>query len=333
MNNIIKFIVKNLQKKTRIDYYLSQIYKDLSRNKIKNLIQKNFLKINGTIITDPSKKILNGDEISLEIEEDKEVSLKPFNYELSIVFEDKDLNIINAQRIISNIRLHKDNHDVENLQKAINIAETTLANTINYVEIGKSEIEIKNFLLQQLYENGAEGIAFDPIVLAGSNSALPHGHSSNDYFLKDGDCLLFDFGAVVNGYNSDITRTFFVGSASDEQKNFYDAVLKANKLGLSISKPNLTMHNLDDSVLNSLEDSGYKDYIVHKTGHGLGLDVHEDPYIMRKNNELLEEGMVITIEPGLYKQGDLGVRIEDDVLITNDGCKSLTTFSKELRII
>ena len=91
MNNIIKFIVKNLQKKTRIDYYLSQIYKDLSRNKIKNLIQKNFLKINGTIITDPSKKILNGDEISLEIEEDKEVSLKPFNYELSIVFEDKDL--------------------------------------------------------------------------------------------------------------------------------------------------------------------------------------------------------------------------------------------------
>ena len=137
----------------------------------------------------------------------------------------------------------------------------------------------------------------------------------------------------MNGYNSDITRTFFVGSASDEQKNFYDAVLKANKLGLSISKPNLTMHNLDDSVLNSLEDSGYKDYIVHKTGHGLGLDVHEDPYIMRKNNELLEEGMVITIEPGLYKQGELGVRIDDDVLITTGGCKSLTTFSKELRII
>ena len=108
--------------------------------------------------------------------------------------------------------------------------------------------------------------------------------------------------------------------------------MKANKLGLSISKPNLTMHNLDDSTQFSRR-SGYKDYIVHKTGHGLGLDVHEDPYIMRKNNELLEEGMVITIEPGLYKQGDLGVRIEDDVLITNDGCKSLTTFSKELRII
>ncbi len=212
--------------------------------------------------------------------------MRVFEYE-AIKNANQDLNISNAQRIISNIRLRKNSDDVENLQKAIKIAETTLANTINYVEIGKSEIEIKNFLLQQLYENGAEGIAFDPIVLAGANSALPHGHSSNDYFLKDGDCLLFDFGAVVNGYNSDITRTFFVGS----------------------------------------------DYIVHKTGHGLGLDVHEDPYIMRKNNELLEEGMVITIEPGLYKQGDLGVRIEDDVLITNDGCKSLTTFSKELRII
>ena len=145
--------------------------------------------------------------------------MRVFEYE-AIKNANKDLNISNAQRIISNIRLHKNSDDVENLQKAIKIAETTLANTINYVEIGKSEIEIKNFLLQQLYENGAEGIAFDPIVLAGANSALPHGHSSNDYFLKDGDCLLFDFGAVVNGYNSDITRTLFHGTASDEQKKY-----------------------------------------------------------------------------------------------------------------
>ncbi len=258
--------------------------------------------------------------------------MRVFEYQ-AIKNTNNNIEIVNAQKIISNIRLHKNSEDIENLQKAINIAEKTLNNTLEFVNIGKSEIEIKNFLLQQLYENGAEGIAFDPIVLAGSNSALPHGHSRNDCFLKEGDCLLFDFGAVINGYNSDITRTFFVGKASDEQKNFYDSVLQANKIGLDISKPNLTMHELDDTVLNSLKESGYEEFIVHKTGHGLGLDVHEDPYIMRKNNEILEEGMVITIEPGLYKQGALGVRIEDDVLITKDGSKSLTSFSKDLRII
>ena len=107
----------------------------------------------------------------------------------------------------------------------------------------------------------------------------------------------------------------------------------AKPIGLKISKPKLSLHELDDNVLNSLADSGYSDLIVHKTGHGLGLDVHEDPYVMRNNNELLEEGMVITIEPGLYKKGSLGIRIEDDVVITNDGCKSLTTFPKQLTII
>ena len=243
------------------------------------------------------------------------------------------VEIVNAHKFINKIRLNKDETEIKNLQKAVVIAEDALKETIKFVEAGKTEIEIKNFLIQQLYYFGAEGIAFDPIVLAADNSALPHGHSRNDYKIKEGDCLLFDFGATVNGYNSDITRTFFIKSASDEQKNIYETVRKANQIGLDISKPNLSLHKLDDTVLNTLADSGYAEFIVHKTGHGLGLDVHEDPYVMRNNNDLLEEGMVITIEPGLYKNGSLGVRIEDDVLITNEGCKSLTTFPKELTII
>ena len=243
-----------------------------------------------------------------------------------------NIEIINAHKFINTIRLKKNEDEIINLQKAIKIAEKTLYETIKYVDVNKTEMEIKNFLIQQLYHFGAEGIAFDPIVLAGGNSALPHGHSS-DYKIKEGDCLLFDFGATVNGYHSDITRTFFVKSASDDQKNFYETVLKANKIGLELSKPGLSLHELDDTVLNTLENSNFSEFIVHKTGHGLGLDVHEDPYVMRKNYELLEEGMVITIEPGLYKKESLGVRIEDDVLITKDGCESLTTFSKELTII
>jgi len=243
------------------------------------------------------------------------------------------IEIINAHKFINNIRLKKDENEIKHIRKAVEIAEKTLNETIQYVEVGKTEMEIKNFLIQKLYHFGAEGIAFDPIVLAGENSALPHGHSRNNYQIKEGDCLLFDFGATVNGYHSDITRTFFVKSASDEQINFYETVLKANKIGLEISKPGLSLHELDDSVLNILEDSDFSEFIVHKTGHGLGLDVHEDPYVMRKNYDLLEDGMVITIEPGLYKKESLGVRIEDDVVITKDGCKSLTTFSKKLTII
>tara|TARA_B100000287_G_scaffold225997_1_gene213239 strand:+ start:1724 stop:2818 length:1095 start_codon:yes stop_codon:yes gene_type:complete len=242
------------------------------------------------------------------------------------------IEIINAHKFINHIRIKKDESEIIYLQKAVDIAEKTLNETIKYVDVNKTEMEIKNFLIQQLYRFGAEGIAFDPIVLGGGNSALPHGHSS-DYKIKEGDCLLFDFGATVHGYHSDITRTFFVKSASDDQKNFYETVLKANKIGLEISKPGLSLHELDNAVLNTLENSEFSEFIVHKTGHGLGLDVHEDPYVMRKNHDLLESGMVITIEPGLYKKNSLGVRIEDDVVITNDGCKSLTTFTKELTII
>jgi len=245
----------------------------------------------------------------------------------------KDITIKNCHKIISRIRLLKEDFEIKNLKKAIEISEKSLENTIKFVSEGLTEIQIKNFLMQQLLENGAGGIAFDPIVLAGSNSALCHGSSRNDYMIKKGDCLLFDFGATVNGYHSDITRTFFVDHVSDEDRNFYNFVLDANVIGRKISKPGLTMHELDDQVLNVLEKSKYKEFVVHKTGHGLGMDVHEDPYVMRKNHEKLEKGMLITIEPGLYNDDNIGVRIEDDVLITDVGCESLTKFDRDLRII
>ncbi len=251
----------------------------------------------------------------------------------AIMQASEGIKIKNAHKIISKIRLHKKKYEVENIRKAVDIAEQTLSDTINFVKEGKTEIEIKKYLMQKLLEFGANDIAFEPLVLAGSNSALCHGHSRDDYRIKKGDCILFDFGANVNGYNSDITRTFFLGSVNEENRNMYDVVYKANSVGRKVSKPGISMHDLDDNVMKILEASNFKQYIVHKTGHGLGMDVHEDPYVMRKNHELLEEGMVITIEPGLYKENHLGIRIEDDVLITNNSCESLTTFSRELKII
>ena len=245
----------------------------------------------------------------------------------------KNIKIKNAHKIISKIRLNKQNYEVEHIRKAIKVAESTLSETLNFVKEGMTEIEIKKYLMQKLLEFGANDIAFEPLVLAGSNSALCHGHSRDDYRIQKGDCILFDFGANVNGYNSDITRTFFLGSVSEENRNMYDVVYNANSVGRRVSKPGVSMHDLDDSVMKTLEASNFKEFIVHKTGHGLGMDVHEDPYVMRKNHELLEEGMVITIEPGLYKEHHLGIRIEDNVLITNDSCESLTTFSRELKLI
>jgi Xaa-Pro dipeptidase len=196
-----------------------------------------------------------------------------------------------------------------------------------------SELQVKQFLMQELYKNGAEGLSFDPIVLTGPNSAIPHGLSSNQNIIKKGDTLLFDFGATIKGYKADITRTFFMIEADEYQKKAYETVRKANEIGIWKSKIPNSLHDIDNETTLILENSDYKEFIVHKTGHGLGLDVHEDPYVVRGNNTKLEQGMVITVEPGLYIPQKFGIRIEDDVLITNDEPHVLTSFSKDFRII
>ena len=245
----------------------------------------------------------------------------------------KDTELVDAHKIIMRSRIAKDENEIESIQQAINISELSLNKCINQINLGISETEIKNLLIQEMYKNGAEDMPFSPLVLISHNSSLPHGHSQHKNKLKHQDALLIDFGCSVNGYNSDITRTYFFNDVKKEHEKIYNAVLKANEIGLEILKPGITMHEIDDRVLNSLANSGYEKLIVHKTGHGLGLDVHENPYIMRKNYEKLESGMVLTIEPGLYNYGELGVRIEDDVLITDKGYNCLTSLPKDIQII
>ena len=245
----------------------------------------------------------------------------------------KEIEIINSHKEISSIRKNKEEEEINILLEAIKISEKSLENTLNYIKIGMDELQLKQFLIQELYKNGAEGLSFDPIVLTGKNSAIPHGHSSNQNKIKHGDTLLFDFGATVKGYKADITRTFFMIETDEHQRKAYETVRQANEMGIQKSKIPNTMHDVDNETTLILENSDYKKFIVHKTGHGLGLDVHEDPYIVRGNKTPLEEGMVITVEPGLYIPEKFGIRIEDDVLITNNQPRVLTSFSKELRII
>jgi len=244
-----------------------------------------------------------------------------------------DANFVDAHQVISQIRLRKTTNEIAKLKEAIRISEEALEATLQEVKVGQSETEIESILLRHLFAHGADGISFEPIVAAGDNSAQPHAKARPDYKIKKGDALLIDFGASYQGYNADITRTFFVEEVSDFDRAFYETVFAANERGKAVSKAGITADEVDDSVQKVLEGSQFAEFRRHKTGHGLGLDVHEAPQIMRGNETKLETGMVFTIEPGLYRMGECGVRIEDDVLVTDNGIECLTSFPRELRIV
>ena len=244
-----------------------------------------------------------------------------------------DVEIIDAERQISGLRMIKTAADIAALEAAISLSERALHRVLEGVRVGQTEKEIESALIQALFAEGADDLAFTPIVAAGDNSARPHAHARADYNVQSGDALLFDFGGRKDGFCADITRTVFVGEVSEEGRAVYDTVLRANLAGLEVTRAGVTAHEIDDVVTGVLEASPYADRIRTKTGHGLGRDVHEAPYIMRGNHQELPAGTVYTNEPGLYGPGLFGVRIEDDVLITEDGCRTLTTFPKELMII
>ncbi len=243
------------------------------------------------------------------------------------------IDVADAQREIAALRLHKNAAEIAALRKAIAVSEQALGETIESVRVGMTEKQIESLLIQRMFAAGADEFSFEPIVACGSNSAKPHASARDDVPIKAGDALLIDFGARVNGLCADITRTFFIRHCSDPHQAIYETVLAANKAGASVVRPGVTAHEIDDTTTKVLENSDYADRIRHKTGHGLGRDVHEDPYIMRGNNEKMEAGMVFTIEPGLYQDDDFGVRIEDDVLVTDSGAESLTSFDKSLTLI
>ena len=244
-----------------------------------------------------------------------------------------DAQLIDGQELIAGIRLCKEPGEIELQRQAIRISEAALQHTIETLRVGMSERQVANILINQLSELGGHGLSFEPLVLGGDNSSRPHGKIRDDVPLQSGDSLIFDFGTNIEGYPADITRTFFIGEASEESRAIYAAVLNANKVGRETARPGMACGELDEIVAQALHDSGYGEYILHRTGHGLGLDVHEAPWITRGNEALLEPGMVFTIEPGLYVPDVLGVRVEDNVVVTEDGIESLSSFPRELRII
>ncbi|NYI26393.1 M24 family metallopeptidase [Sulfitobacter geojensis] len=244
-----------------------------------------------------------------------------------------DLTIIEAEREISALRMIKTDDDIAALQSAIDISERALKRTLDSITLGQTEKQIEQTLIKMLFDEGADDLSFHPIVAAGDGSAQPHAHARHDYAVKAGDALLIDFGARKDGFVADITRTVFLDHVTDEGRAVYDTVLQANLAALAVTRAGVTAHDIDDAATQVLEASDFADRIRTKTGHGLGRDVHEAPYIVRGNDMPLPAGTVYTNEPGLYEIGNFGVRIEDDVLITEDGYRTLTHFPKDLMVI
>jgi Xaa-Pro dipeptidase len=231
------------------------------------------------------------------------------------------------------VRASKDESELNAMRKAVEIAETALEAALARVRVGMTERELAGELTIQLLQAGSEPeLPFSPIVAFGPNSALPHG-LPGERKLQQGDLLLVDWGANHRGYISDITRTFSVGAPDREFERIYKIVQEANHAGRSAVRPGVACSAVDDAARSVITDAGYADFFTHRTGHGIGLDVHEPPYIRSDNPERLVPGMTFTVEPGIYLAGRGGVRIEDDVLVTSDGGQTLTSLPRELRII
>jgi Xaa-Pro dipeptidase len=239
------------------------------------------------------------------------------------------LTITHAEPVMGALRIVKDDGELAAMEKAVAIAENAIEQLIPQIKIGMTEKQVAALLTQLQLEGGAESIAFGPIVSAGPNSASPHAVPT-ERPLQAGDLLVIDWGCYVDGYPSDITRTFAVGEIEPEFKRIYEIVKMANEQGKAVACPGATGQDVDRAARDLIEDAGYGPYFFHRTGHGLGLEVHEPPYMMEGNEEPLAVGNVFTVEPGIYLTGRGGVRIEDDVVITPDGHRSLTTFPRDL---
>ncbi|OPJ55623.1 M24 family metallopeptidase [Alkalithermobacter paradoxus] len=241
----------------------------------------------------------------------------------------KNTKLVPLKGLMLNLRSIKDEEEINMIAKAAQIADKAFEHILSFIKPGVCErdlyLEIEHFMKK----NGASGVSFEPIVASGKRSSLPHGVAS-EKIIEDGDFLTLDFGCIYNGYCSDMTRTIVVGKASDEQKKIYNIVLEAQTKALEAVRPGITGEELDKIARDIITKEGYGDKFGHGLGHGVGLEVHELPHVNSIGKDPLRAGMVITDEPGIYIPDFGGVRIEDLILVTEEGYKVLSNSPKEL---
>jgi len=237
--------------------------------------------------------------------------------------------LIAADEVMAALRMRKDEGELALMRRAVAVVEAALTATLSQLRPGMSEREVAALLTVETLRAGSETLPFEPIVVAGPNAASPHAGPS-DRPIQPGETVVIDGGASVGGYASDITRTVAVGGLTAEMVRVYEVVRAANEAGRRAAAPGVEAQAVDRAARAVIEEAGYGALFIHRTGHGLGLETHEPPYIVEGNRQRLEAGMTFTVEPGVYLPGYGGVRIEDDVVITPAGAESLTTFPREL---
>jgi len=255
----------------------------------------------------------------------------PFRFYRMLIEASSKIKMEDASMIFSQLRSIKSEEELKIMEKAAEIVAKGIKAGIECIRPGVSELAISSAIERTIKENGGESIPFC-IVLSGSNSALPHGETSSRKVNKK-DVVLMDVGAVYESYYADLTRTVFVGDATKLQKEIYNIVAEAQEAAIKSVKPSIKAEEVDRAARKTIEKAGYGEYFTHRTGHGLGLEVHEEPYMVQGNKAVLQPGMTFTIEPGIYLAGKFGVRIEDDMAVSQTEGRMLSNLAKELIIL
>lgn len=239
---------------------------------------------------------------------------------------------VNSSLCADVVRMQKDENEQKLMEISSQINDECMAEFKELLHEGVSEIEVSNKICEIFKAHGSEALSFEPIVGFGGNAADGH-HEPDDTKLKFGDCVVLDVGCVKDGYCSDMTRTFFFGEVSEKAKKIYELVKKANETAIGIIKPGVRFCDIDKTARDIIDKEGYAVNFNHRLGHSIGFECHEAGDVSGANPECVKEGMVFSIEPGIYLKEELGVRIEDLVLVTKDGCKVLNHYPKELCVI
>ncbi len=243
-----------------------------------------------------------------------------------------DCGLLPAQRLLDTLRAVKDEGEINLMEQAQRISEQALDTILDFIKPGLSEREIAARLVYELLRLGGDGLAFQPIVVSGPNSSLPHG-MPGDRTVRKGDFITLDFGCKVRGYCSDMTRTVALGYAEEDMKKVYDIVLSAQLAGIAAARAGVTGRSIDAAARSVIEKAGYGAYFGHGFGHGLGLEVHETPNANTADETVMPVGAVISAEPGIYLPGRFGVRIEDVIVLEQNGAHNLTRAPKKLIIL
>ena len=243
-----------------------------------------------------------------------------------------DVQLSQADSIFYDIRMIKDEQEIEYFQTAVSYCDQAFEHILSFIRPGMTEQEVGFELEMFMRKAGAEGIKANHVIASGERSSLPHGQATNRV-IQVGDFVKMDIGARVKGYYSDFTRTVVVGEPSSKQVEIYEVVKKAQEAALGAIGPGKVCSQLDEMVRSIFREAGYGENFTHSLGHSIGLAIHEKPVMRSSDHTVLQPGMVITVEPGIYIPGFGGVRIEDFVVITEDGYKNLTKATKELQVI